>query len=561
MSETPRTTGLPSGAGSQEEEPSKESLRIQGWHRRRRWVWLGGLSLAVVLGALFLRSGADSGSGSRTAKNGKNAKAAAWNSEPAGPLTTAVKSGLFVQEVVERGEVESSSNVEIRCEVQSRQVAGTPIIEIVAEGSYVKEGDFLVKLDDSGLQAELVQQQIAANTSRSMVVEAQADFDAAKLALDEYESGTFRQEEGAMEGDQFVARENLRRAEEYLRYSQKLAQRGYVTEVQLEADRFAVEKARKELESATTKLEVLRRFTKVKTQNRLKAGLETAEAKLRARKNSFALDEERLKNLEDQLAKCVIRAPSSGQVVYANPATGDPLIAEGKMVRERQLIVRLPDPKRMQVNARINESRIDRVKVGMVTRVRLDAFPSLELVGRVRSVSEYPLPQVSVYSLTKEYGAEVDIEDPPTGVRTGMTAQVSIEVQKLDEAVQVPIQAVLERGDRFFCLIPAKHGMVPREVAVGASNDQNVVVEDGLAAGEQVLLAPQSYEDQVELPAAPPKKKVTKVPKELAPIPPGGGGPKPRGVVGRAESSGSKTRVAGAPKAEKRSGVQAASLP
>jgi hypothetical protein len=98
-------------------------------------------------------------------------------------------------------------------------------------------------------------------------------------------------------------------------------------------------------------------------------------------------------------------------------------------------------------------------------------------------------------------------------------------------------------------------------VAVGASNDQNVVVEDGLAAGEQVLLAPQSYEDQVELPAAPPKKKVTKVPKELAPIPPGGGGPKPRGVVGRAESSGSKTRVAGAPKAEKRSGVQAASLP
>ena len=47
----------------------------------------------------------------------------------------------------------------------------------------MKEGDFLVKLDDSALQAELVQQQIASNTSRALAVEAQADFEAAKLAL------------------------------------------------------------------------------------------------------------------------------------------------------------------------------------------------------------------------------------------------------------------------------------------------------------------------------------------------------------------------------------------
>jgi RND family efflux transporter MFP subunit len=558
MSENQSTTSQPPEAGVG--GSGKETLPMGSWRQRRRWVWLGGTALAVVLGFVWLRTSPSRGT--RPANGGKGGKAAAWNSEPAGPLLTEAKAGVFVQEVVERGEVESSSNVEIRCEVQSRQVAGTPIIEIVAEGSYVKEGDFLVKLDDAGLQAELVQQQITANTSRSMVVEAQADFDAAKLALDEYESGTFRQEEGAMEGDQFVARENLRRAEEYLRYSQKLAQRGYVTEVQLEADRFAVEKARKELESSTTKLEVLRRFTKVKTLNRLKAGLETAEAKLRARKNSFALDEERLKNLEDQLAKCVIRAPSSGQVVYANPATGDPVIAEGKMVRERQLIIRLPDPKRMQVNARVNESRIDRVKVGMLTRVRLDAFPSMELMGRVRSVSEYPLPQASVYSLTKEYGAEVDIEDPPAGVRTGMTAQVSIEVQRLEEALQIPIQAVLERGDRFFCLMPVKNGLVPREVAVGASNDQNVVVEDGLAAGDKVLLAPQSYEDQVQLPAAPPKKKVTKTSKEPREPSQAPAGPaKPRGVLSRTEAGASKTRVAGAPKPEKRAGAQAASLP
>ncbi len=418
-------------------------------------------------------------------------------------LTATVSSGPFVQEVVERGEVMSSSNVEIRCEVQSKAVAGTPIIEIVDEGVYVKEGDFLVKLDDSGLQADLVQQRIATNSSKALAVEARTDFEAAKLALEEYESGTFLQEQGVVESEKFVAQENLRRAEEYLRFSVKLAERGYVTPVQLEADRFAVEKAKKELENASTKLEVLRKFTKVKTINRLKANVETAEARLLARENSYNLDLERQANFEAQIEKCVIKAPSAGQVVYANLPNQDPLIAEGKLVRERQVIVRLPDPKRMQVMARVNESRIDKVRVGLGTRIRLDAFPKMVLKGAVRSVSEYPLPALSVYSATKEYAAEVTIDEPPHGVRSGMTAQVSIEVQRLDSAVQVPIQAVLEREKRFFCFVVNEGELTAREVVVGAANNSNVVIQDGLEVGEQVVLAPQSYEDRVTLPEVP----------------------------------------------------------
>ena len=74
-------------------------------------------------------------------------------------------------------------------------------------------------------------------------------------------------------------------------------------------------------------------------------------------------------------------------MVYANAgSSGEPLIAEGKLVRERQIIIRLPDPKRMQVIARVNESRIDRVKIGMPVRIRLDAFPEVGTHGhRARS--------------------------------------------------------------------------------------------------------------------------------------------------------------------------------
>jgi len=422
------------------------------------------------------------------------------SSLPSAPLTIAATNSQFLQEVLERGEVGSSSNVEIRCQVQSKLITGTPIIQIIPEGTYVKEGDFLVKLDDSGIQADVVQQQIACNSSRALEVEARTDFEAAKLALEEYQSGTFLQDLGALEGDRFVAQENMRRAEEYLRYSIKLAERGYVTDVQLEADRFAVEKARKELDNASTKLSVLNRYTKTKTINRLKANVETAEARLRARENSHNLDEERLKSLEDQLSKCVINAPTSGQVVYANLATGEPLIAEGKPVRERQIIIRLPDPKRMQVTARINESRIDKVRIGMQSKIRLDAFPNILLTGTVRSVSEYPLPALTAYSTIKEYGAEITIEEPPQGVRSGMTAQVAIEVERRENVLQVPVQAVLERGKRFFCIVDSGGELVAREVLVGSANEQYVIISEGLEDGEQVVLAPQSYENKVLLP-------------------------------------------------------------
>jgi RND family efflux transporter MFP subunit len=463
------------------------------WLRGRRFRVVAVAALALGLGSHYLGR--------------RNSTGTAWGGDEAPPITATVVAGPFTQEVVERGEVESSSNVEVRSEVSGRGIAGATIIQIVEEGTYVNKGDFLVKLDDSSLQSDLVQQQIGCNTSRALVIEAEAEVESAKLARREYESGTFRQAEQGMESEEFVAKENLRRAEEYLRYSEKLASRGYVTEVQIEADRFAVEKARKELESARTKLEVLRNFTKLKEINKLNADIQTAEARLASRRNTHNLDNDKLKLIEEQIVRCVIKAPTSGQVVYANDSrnnsTGEPLIGEGKMVRERQKIVHLPDPKRMRVLARVNESRIDRVKDGMAVRIKTDALPGLALEGTVRGVSEYPLPPVNSYNPLKEYAVEVEIHDPPEGLRSGMTAQVAIQIETRDEALLVPLQAVIQRDSRFFCIVLSDGKRIEaREVTVGLANEKSVVVESGLQAGEQVLLAPQNYEDQVSLPAA-----------------------------------------------------------
>ncbi|MFY7877800.1 MAG: efflux transporter periplasmic adaptor subunit, partial [Pirellula sp.] len=65
-----------------------------------------------------------------------------------------VESGPFDHIVLEQGEIESSSNNEVKCEVKGRGGSGTPILNVIAEGTFVKKGDKLCQLDSSALEQD-----------------------------------------------------------------------------------------------------------------------------------------------------------------------------------------------------------------------------------------------------------------------------------------------------------------------------------------------------------------------------------------------------------------------
>ncbi|MBU6175288.1 MAG: efflux transporter periplasmic adaptor subunit, partial [Planctomycetes bacterium] len=67
------------------------------------------------------------------------------------PILEEIKRGPFDHVVLEQGEIESSSNNEVKCEVKGRGGSGTPILSVVAEGTLVKKGDRLCQLDSSAL--------------------------------------------------------------------------------------------------------------------------------------------------------------------------------------------------------------------------------------------------------------------------------------------------------------------------------------------------------------------------------------------------------------------------
>lgn len=427
----------------------------------------------------------------------------------------------FSHSVIEPGEIESSNNTDIRCEVQARNTTGVMIIEIVPNGTVVQPGDFLVQFDSSALENEKSQQMIVCNNTQAMLAQSKAVYETAVITKQEYLEGTNKQEEQTIQSEVFVAEENLRRAQEYAGYSERLAARGYVTGVQVEADRFAVEKARKELETAQTKLRVLRDYTRAKMIKTLDANIESALAKQQADENSYKLEQSKLALIETQIKKCRVVSPVAGKVVYANQTGGrsssEVVIQEGVMIRERQSVIRIPDMQNMQVTAKINETRIGFIRDGMEATVRLDAFPDLEMKGRVTRVDDLPIPMSFFSAQVKQYNTYVHIDNPPEGmIRPGLTAKVEIHVEQIADTIAVPVVSVIENKGEFYCFVKEDGKIVARWVAIGSSNDINVVIREGLKDGDQLIQNPDPFAKLVDFPQPPEGKTSLQNPLLLA---------------------------------------------
>jgi RND family efflux transporter MFP subunit len=434
--------------------------------------------------------------------------------------------GEFIHDVVEPGDIESAENVDIVCDVASPD--GVRIIEIAEEGTNVQPGDLLVQLDDSTIRKDLAAQKIAVNTSLAALAKAQNDLDAARIALKEYEFGTFKQEEEKLLSELFVAEENHRRAVNYFKHSEKLALRGYITEIQLQADRFSMEKYQKELDVAKTKLGVLREFTKAKQMMDFDSKVKTAETAFESEQAKYKLEEEKLASLEEQLKGCVILSPSSGQVVYNNMNRwGDEsrMIRKGNKVWQRQTIMRLPNRSRMQVRTKVSEAKVDRVKPGMAVRVKFEALPNTELTGSVKSISSYASEENWFNPNIKRYETLIELKETPPQLRPGMTAEAAIRIEQIANALMVPVQCVVEYRKRFYCLVQGPDQSIrAAAVEMGSSNDKHVVIVSGLSETDDVVMNPRPLLATVGLVESNDSSSRTDDPNPLTEFPPRAGG-------------------------------------
>jgi multidrug efflux pump subunit AcrA (membrane-fusion protein) len=469
-----------------------------------------------------------------------------------GPMLHEVVAGPFDHIVLEQGEIESSSNNEVKCEVKGRGTSGTPILNVIAEGTFVKKGDKLCELDSSALDQEAQAQRIAVSLAESTVISSEALVSKAKIAKQEYLEGTYQTERKAILSEIALGQQGLRKAELALQSAERLAAKGTLKALQVESDEFAVLNAQNTLESAEARLKVLDELTKEKMLVQLNSDIETAVAKLASDQATLAEEKAKLEEIRTQIAACTVRAPADGQVVYANKFGGrggaDFIVEPGALVREQQTIFLLPDPSKMQVKAKVNESRITLIREGMPVKISVGAAAN-ELVGRVTKVNKYAEPGNWYGSSAKEYAVFVQIIDPPPEIRTGMTAETRIFVEQIPSALQMPVHAVYESKKHHFVLAKSGDGWVTKEIKLGATNERFVTVLEGVNEHELVALNPRNHLDKMDIPEIPDVDDRDALAKIASEAPPAvaKGGPAGKSSEGKGAGAG---REGGAPSPE-----------
>lgn len=404
-----------------------------------------------------------------------------------------VEHGDLTISVTEDGSMVSDENVDVVCGV----AGGATIIWLIDDGSRVTEGTELVRLDSSKLSEDVSAQKIAFEKARAANIQAEKDFAAAKIAVEEYTEGTYKKELRKAESDVSAAKERLQSTRNQLEHGERMFRKGYITPQQLDAQKAAVERADLDLGTAEISLDVLERFAKPKMITELTSKRDAMEAKRDSERASLELEKAKLDRLSAQLSKCTLKAPKDGLVIYANERNrqAETEIKNGAKVNEGTTIIRLPNLSRMRADVEVHEAKVDKIRTGMAARVRLQGR---EFEGTVTSVANRP--QSNWMSTAKKYVVQVRIDGEPQEVRPGVTAEVEIIVADLKDVIAVPVAAVMEMRGQYFCAVRKGEVIERRAVTLGLGNDKLVNITEGLEDGDALILNPRKAlgEDAVE---------------------------------------------------------------
>jgi HlyD family secretion protein len=444
--------------------------------------------------------------------------------------------------VTESGNLESQKKTNIVCEVENVSFdrgssGGTQILSIVPDGTFVSKDDLLVELDSAPLEERVDNQTLATEKAtldqvqatvkyenqitqnETLLAEAKLQVDLAELAVKQFEDesgGTFQlalqDTELAIQqaqAERLIATTDLRGYEELYKLGYK--SKGDLATAQLTAlgaDRklareISDRKMKVEYEYMKTKLELegklataKRTLQQVERDNT--AQLEQAKAARDTADRSLKKEKERLKKYTAQLEKCKIYAPHNGMVTYAmeNRWSSSSNISEGAIVRQRQSILTLPDLSQMQVKTSVHETVQDQVKEGLPVTVKVEAVGNRTFKGTVKSVGVLPERGNYFSSDIKVYTTIVTIDEEVEQLKPGMTAVVDIHVDRLKDVLTVPVQAVVQIGDESWCYVSSGSNVVRRPVTLGRTNDKFVEIQEGLEAGEQVVLNTDAVLDE-----------------------------------------------------------------
>ncbi|TVS07736.1 MAG: efflux RND transporter periplasmic adaptor subunit [Phycisphaerales bacterium] len=375
---------------------------------------------------------------------------------------TPVRRDRVVRVVSAPGTVRASTSVNISSRV-SAQIASIPRLD----GEHVEAGQIVVTLDDKEIRAQVD------------AAEARLAADRANLAAVQ---ASLRAEEASIEG----TRASMDKAAADFERLSTLFASGDIAKSELDTVRAEFDRQRANLAAQIASLE------------RTRANVESARAGIR-------IAEADLSRARENLSYTEIRSPIDGTITRVNMKEGE--VALGTISNVGSTIMTIADLSDMRVIAALNEVDVARVREGMTVRVYINGFGDRVFTGELIRVAR---EGVAGADGTRVFDAEIVFDTEDERMFAGLTANVDIEVEALEDALVVPSQSVQDKRvedlpqairendpnidrDRTYASVVFVYNdgkVVARGVKTSASSLRETAILAGLEEGDRVVSGP-----------------------------------------------------------------------
>jgi len=399
-----------------------------------RRIWIVGILVVVFVGGYLLLN--------------------AGSNKEEQDLFVNVKRGDFQIDIVTTGELEAKNFVKVQgpSGLRAARLWNVKIEDMVPEGTVVKKGQYIARLDRSELSDRLKNEESDFQQSQSQYTQTKID-----TAL------TLRSARDDLKNLEFAVEERKIEVE----------QSQYEPPATIKQAEINLEKAR-------------RSFTQAKEAYKLKkrkavAQMQEAAAKLREDRADYEF-------LQQLARKFIIMAPEPGMVIYEREFNGRKKEVGSTIGAWDPTVATLPDLTSMLSKTYVNEVDIRKVKVGQQVDIGLDAFPDKKLSGKVTSVANVgeQLPNADA----KVFEVVVEVDGSDTTLRPAMTTSNTIIADVIPNVLHVPLESLHSLGDSVTYVYKVEGiATVRQEVQIGKTNTNNAIIVAGLSEGDRIYLS------------------------------------------------------------------------
>lgn len=353
--------------------------------------------------------------------------------------------------VTATGELQAKRSVKIRAP-QGMRPAGiyeTTLGDLIPEGTIVKAGQYVAKLDRTELAGKMSNVQTELEKINTQLEQAKIDTAIELRAL----------------RDQLVNLDFTKKEKQL-----KVEQSKYEPQSVIQTAQLDMERTERDYSQLVKKYEL------VKIQSEAK--IEEIMALLRQ-------NQRQLKIYSDLSNEFTIMAPKDGMVIYARTWNGK--IEPGSRISAWDPVVaELPDLTDMISKTYVNEVDISKVRVGQEVAVQIDAFPDRSYTGNVLKVANIGEELRGFDS--KVFEIIVQVNEVDSIMRPAMTTSNEIVTDVYEDALFIPLEA-LQSDSLAFVYKDTGGKTVKQEVIIGPSNSDEVMIDYGLEEGEVIYLS------------------------------------------------------------------------